>query len=99
MTKPVVHICDRWCKLRCFLKHHYRLTPEGKCRCCDKVDWNTAHELSRSQRSEAVSFDWHLDPKHTPTDREKSLVRAYERLLRALGRGQERPGSGPPYVH
>ena len=84
-NKPDLHICNRWCAVRCLLGQHHRADPENKCRCCRVFDNNTAHELSRSARSEVLETTWWQSSTPTPTEREKSLVRACRRLLEALG--------------
>ena len=84
--KPEVHICSLRCKIRCLLGHCYREDPESKCRCCLRFNRNTAHELSRSQRSETLEdVRWWEDLKPVVTEREKALTKGVRRLLERLG--------------
>lgn len=89
-NKPAVHICSLRCKLLCFAGHHHRQEPEGKCRCCQQIDRNTAHELSRSQRSELLVGDWWREERYVPSLLEKQLYNRVAALLKAVGQ----PGRG-----
>ena len=91
-NKPDLHICNRWCAVRCLLGQHHRADPESKCRCCRVFDKNTAHELSRSQRSEGIQeVTWWQEERPVPSPLEKRLMSRARRLLEALG---QRPKVG-----
>ena len=84
-NKPLVHICSLRCKLLCFAGHHHRQGPESKCRCCHTFDNNTAHELSRSQRSEVLAGDWWGEERPVLSQLEKRLYNRVADLLKAIG--------------
>lgn len=58
---PPLHLCGMSCRLKCALGHHERLEPEGKCRCCQRLDCVAGQELSKTARSEGITLHWWED--------------------------------------
>ena len=56
--RPDLHLCEWWCRVRCALGAHERLTPESHCRCCRHLDRLTCQQVSQTDRSERLTTRW-----------------------------------------